>query len=497
MHILSYASRIAAFASGRRFKRWRSDAVKLQDEVFGKIVKKARKTDFGREHDFKNIKGYDSFISRVPVRNYEDFKPYIERIIKGEKDVLWPGLPKYMAITSGTTSGKKYIPITRDSLPNHINSARNSLLMYIGATGNSGFVNGKYIFLSASPKLDESGPISAGRLSGIAHRNVPKFLHSQRLPSYETNCIPNWEEKLDKIIEETVNEQMTLISGIAPWVQMYFEKLLEYTGRRNILEIFPGFSLLVHGGVNFQPYSKRIFNLIGKEIDTLETFPASEGFIAFQDRFPSEGLLLIPDSGIFFEFIPAERYEEQNPPRLPLSRVETGVNYVLIINSNAGLWGYNIGDTVKFVSLNPYRLVVTGRISQFTSAFGEHVIEEEADYAIRKASEMTGAVVREFTLAPLVDNPDGNSRHQWFLEFEKEPHDSDLFAERVDSFLREKNSYYAHLVNGRIIDKAEVISVPPGTFKRYMKSAGKLGGQNKVPHLSNDRKIAKWILENI
>ncbi len=497
MPVLPYASRIAALASRRSFRKWSSGAVKLQEREFYRIVKKARNTEFGRDHDFQKITDYKSFTERVPVRKYEDFKPYINRIIKGERDVLWPGIPLYMALTSGTTSGAKYIPITRDSLPNHLNSARNALLMYILKTGNSGFVDGKYIFLSATPRLDESGPIPTGRLSGIAHRNVPKFLNSRRLPSYKTNCIPQWEEKLAKIIEETVNEDMTLISGIPPWVLMYFEKLLEYTGKKNILEVFPRFSLLVHGGVNFQPYEQKLAQLIGGEIDTLETFPASEGFYAFQDMFPSKGLLLIPDSGIFFEFIPAERFGEDPPPRIPLSEVETDVNYVLIINSNAGLWGYNIGDTVKFVSVDPYRLVVTGRISQFTSAFGEHVIEEEADYAIDKAAEKTGAVVTEFTLAPLVDNPDGLPRHQWFVEFEEPPRDMGDFAGTLDRLLQEKNSYYSHLVNGRIIDKAEVLSVPKDTFNRYMKSAGKLGGQNKVPHLSNNRKIAEWILSNM
>jgi len=497
MSILSPAARMAAVASRRRFGRWTSRAVELQDKVFRRIVEKGSKTAFGREHGFESITSYASFAERVPVRGYEELRPYIDRIMKGEKDVLWPGLPKYFAMSSGTTSGAKYIPITPDSLPNHIGSARNAFLRYIGKTGRTDFVNGKYIFLSGSPKLDESGPVPCGRLSGIAHHNVPHFLRPRRLPSYETNCIANWEEKLEKIIDETINEDMTLISGIPPWVTMYFEKLLQRTGKNNILEVFPRFSLMVHGGVNFAPYSEKLFRLIGQEIDMLETFPASEGFFAFQDEFPSGGLLLIPDSGIFYEFVPAERFGEENPPRIPLSGVEPGVNYVMIINSNAGLWGYNLGDTVKFLSVDPYRLTVTGRISQFTSAFGEHVIEEEADYAIGKASEETGAVVGEFTLAPLVDNPGGMPCHQWFVEFEKAPADIKRFAESLDKHLQHRNDYYKYLVEGKIIGPAMVIKVPRGTFNRYMDSIGKLGGQHKVPHLSNDRGIADWIIENV
>ncbi len=497
MHILTSLTRVAAYLIRFRFRKWTKKTVELQEKTFRQLVKKGRKTAFGKDHDFENIVDYESFKKRVPIRDYEGIKPYIDRIWEGEKDVLWKGLPKYFALSSGTTSGTKRIPVTDDSISNHIDSARNALLMYINKTGNHKFVKGKYLFLSGSPELDTQGIIPAGRLSGIAHQNVPGFLQPRRLPSYKTNCIAEWEKKLQKIIEETLTQNMTLISGITPWLQMYFEKLLEYTDKKNVLEVFPEFSLMVHGGVNFEPYEKKIFHLIGGKIDTLETYPASEGFIAFQDEFPSQGLLLIPDSGIFYEFIPADRFYDENPPRIPLSMVEKNTNYVIILNSNAGLWGYNLGDTVKFTSIRPYRIVVTGRISQFTSAFGEHVIEEEADYAIQKAAEKTRSLVTEFTMAPLINNPNGRRCHQWFIEFEKEPENIDEFTQILDNALKEKNQYYANLLSGNIVQPANVIKVPEGTFNKYMQAIGKLGGQNKVPHLSNDRKIADWILQEV
>ena len=468
----------------------------MQENVFQSLVAGGRHTQFGKDHDFAAITSYEKFRERVPVRDYEGLSPYIDRIIKGEQDVLWPGRPLYFAKTSGTTSGAKYIPISRQSMPNHIESARLALLMYILKTGETRFLNGKYIFISGSPELESTGDILTGRLSGIVHHHIPAYLRNKRLPRFETNCIPDWEKKLAQIVGETAHLNMSLISGIPPWVEMYFERLLEYTGKQSVSALFPGFGLLVHGGVNFQPYREKLFRLIGRQVDDIETYPASEGFIAFQDEYPSKGLLLIPDSGIFYEFIPAEAFHQPDPPRLTLSEVETGVNYVLIMNTNAGLWGYNIGDTVRFESLNPYRLVVTGRLSQYTSAFGEHVIGEEAESSLQEAVEATGALVKEFTLAPLVENPEGQPCHQWFVEFQKKPQDLESFAKVLDQALQNRNAYYRDLVTGNILQPAVVVPVPSDTFKKYMKAIGKLGGQNKVPHLSNDREIADWIMQN-
>ncbi|HEY6955138.1 MAG TPA: GH3 auxin-responsive promoter family protein, partial [Flavisolibacter sp.] len=444
------------------------------------------------------VNTYDEFKQAVPIRDYESFKPFIEKIKEGKHNILWKGKPIYLAKTSGTTSGVKYIPITKESIPNHINTARNALLCYMSETGNSSFADGKLIFLSGSPELERVGGIPTGRLSGIVNHHVPSYLRSNQLPSYETNCIEDWETKLDKIVDETINQDMTLISGIPPWVQMYFDRLTQRSGKK-IKELFPNFSVLVHGGVNFDPYKAKLFDSIGQKIDTIETFPASEGFFAFQDSQKEEGLLLNTNSGIFFEFVPAAEIFSENPTRLSLHQVKAGENYALIITNNAGLWGYNIGDTVKFLSTNPYRLVVTGRTKHFISAFGEHVISEEVEQSLLKAAGEENVHITEFTVAPMIQQGDGKSYHEWFIEFQNEPANLESFALKVDQNLRGKNIYYDDLITGNILQPLRVRLVKKNGFIDYMKSVGKLGGQNKVPRLSNDRKIAdelsKWTIQ--
>lgn len=475
-----------------------STALADQEALLHSLIKSAENTEFGKEHGFSEIKTHADFVKQVPLRDYEAFKPYIERIKEGKHNILWKGQPLYLAKTSGTTSGIKYIPITKDSIPNHINTARNALLCYMAQSGNSLFANGKMIFLSGSPELERIGGIPTGRLSGIVNHHVPRYLRSNQLPSFSTNCIDDWEDKLNKIVDETVNEDMTLISGIPPWVQMYFDELQKRTGKK-IKDIFPQFSVLVHGGVNFEPYKAKLFQSIGKEIDTLETYPASEGFFAFQYGKDTEGLLLNTDSGIFFEFIPVEEIHEPNPSRLTLKEVELGKNYALIISNNAGLWAYNLGDTIKFNSLNPYKIAVTGRIKHFISAFGEHVIAEEVEEALIKVAGKNHIGVTEFTVAPLISDSKGKSRHEWFIEFDNIPVDLESFALDIDHQLRKRNIYYDDLIRGNILQPLKIIPVRPDGFKNYMKSIGKLGGQNKVPRLSNDRKIAdaleKWSSE--
>jgi GH3 auxin-responsive promoter len=464
-------------------------AIADQDSIFRDLLKAGTKTIFGKEHQFDKIKTYEEFRDAVPVRDYEQFKKYIDRVMEGKHNVLWKGQPIYLAKTSGTTSGIKYIPITKDSISNHINTARNALLCYMAETGNNKFPDGKMIFLSGSPELERVGGIPTGRLSGIVNHHVPGYLRTNQLPSYETNCIDDWETKLDKIVEETVKQDMTLISGIPPWVQMYFDRLMQVTGK-NIKDTFPNFSVLVHGGVNFEPYKAKLFESIGKKIDTIETFPASEGFFAFQDSQNAEGLLLNTNSGIFFEFIPATEIFNEKPARISLKDVQVGVNYALIINNNAGLWGYNIGDTIKFLSTDPFRVAVTGRIKHFISAFGEHVIGEEVEYSLIKAAEEEGVQITEFTVAPMIQQGKGQSFHEWFVEFENEPQNMEQFASKVDANLRTKNIYYDDLINGNILQPLQIRPVKKNGFIDYMKSVGKLGGQNKVPRLSNDRSLA-------
>jgi hypothetical protein len=464
-------------------------AVEDQENILKELLKTGKNTDFGKEHHLQNVSVYEEYVQAVPIRDYEQFKPYIEKVKEGRHNVLWKGRPIYFAKTSGTTSGVKYIPISKDSIDNHINSARNALLCYLAESGNARFTEGKMIFLSGSPELERLGGIPTGRLSGIVNHHVPGYLRGNQLPSFETNCIEDWETKLDKIVEETFSQDMTLISGIPPWMQMYFDRLMEKTGK-HMKELFPNFSVLVHGGVNFEPYKKKLFESIGGPVAAIETFPASEGFFAFQDSQNAEGLLLNTNSGIYFEFIPAGEIFNPNPTRLSLKDVKVGENYALIVNNNAGLWGYNIGDTIKFVSTNPYRILVTGRIKHFISAFGEHVIGEEVEYSLIKAAEEEGVQITEFTVAPVIEQGEGKSYHEWFIEFENRPPDINRFAIKVDNYLRNKNIYYNDLITGNILKPLHIRPVKKHGFIDYMKSIGKLGGQNKVPRLSNDRKIA-------
>jgi len=489
MKIKSYLAKPFASIVHKKLQRSMKTALIDQDKILKELLKKGGSSEFGKDHFLSEVNDYQSYTQAVPIRDYEKYSPYIAKIKEGKANILWPGKPLYLAKTSGTTSGAKYIPISNDSISNHINTARNALLSYIATTGKADFASGNMIFLSGSPTLDRIGGIPTGRLSGIVNHHIPGYLRSNQLPSFETNCIEDWETKLDKIVEETINKDMSLISGIPPWVQMYFDRLHEKTGKK-IGDLFPHFEVMVHGGVNFTPYKSKLLDSIGRKIDTIETFPASEGFFAFQDTREEEGLLLNTDSGIFFEFIPAGEIFNDNPTRLSLHEVKLGENYALIVNNNAGLWGYNIGDTVKFTSLNPYRVVVTGRIKHFISAFGEHVIGEEVEYSLMKVAEEMNAKIVEFTVAPMVAADAGKSYHEWFVEFEELPHDMAAFAEKVDQRMRSKNIYYDDLIRGNILRPLVIRPLQKNAFIDYMRSLGKLGGQNKVPRLSNDRKIA-------
>lgn len=473
----------------RKIRKEALSAVADQQAIFKTLIKKAANTAFGKDHSFDKIKSYDDFKKSVPVRDYEQLKSYIEKVKEGKPDILWKGKPIYFAKTSGTTSGVKYIPITKDSISNHINTARNALLCYMVLSKNYSFVNGKLIFLSGSPVLEKINAIATGRLSGIVNHHVPAYLRKNQLPSYQTNCIAEWEEKLDKIVNETIDQDMTLISGIPPWVQMYFDRLVQRTGKK-IKDIFPNFSVMVQGGVNFEPYRAKLFDTIGKQIDTVEVFPASEGFFAFQDNYKDHGLLLNTNSGIFYEFIPAGEIFSDNPARLSLENVKVGENYALIISNNAGLWAYNIGDTIKFISINPHKIVVTGRIKHFISAFGEHVIAEEVEYALLKAANEEGVQIVEFTVAPYISQAKGKSCHEWFVEFENLPLNLSVFSQKVNDNLCGKNVYYNDLITGNILESLHISIIRKNGFIDYMKSIGKLGGQNKVPRLSNDRKLA-------
>lgn len=494
MSIKAFAAKIFAKRIAKKTSTWVNNPIETQQRVFNTLIENGRKTKFGKDHDFENIKSFEDFALKIPIRDYEELKPYVNQVVDGKTDILWPGKPIYFAKTSGTTSGAKYIPITEESIKHQVEASRNAILNYIHETGNANFVNGKMIFLQGSPELTEKNGVKLGRLSGISAHYVPNYLQKNRLPSWETNCIEDWETKVNAVVEETKNEDMTVIAGIPSWVQMYFEKLREKTNR-NIGELFENFELFIYGGVNYEPYRKKFEDLIGRKVASIELFPASEGFFAYQDSQKENGMLLLLNSGIFYEFVKADEFFDENRKRLTLPEVELEVDYVMIISTNAGLWAYNLGDTVRFISVKPYKVIVSGRIKHFISAFGEHVIAKEVEEAMSKAMEETDARVNEFTVAPQITPTDEElPYHEWLIEFEKEPMDMNAFIAILDNSLQKQNSYYDDLISGKILQPLKVTSIKVGGFRAYMKSVGKLGGQNKVQRLSNDRNLADALL---
>ncbi|MGB3149428.1 MAG: GH3 auxin-responsive promoter family protein [Maribacter sp.] len=490
MSIKAFAAKIFAKLIATRTSKWVSRPIETQQRVFEKLISSARATKFGRDHEFRNIKSFEDFAKKVPIRDYEELKPYVNEVIDGIEDILWPGKPIYFAKTSGTTSGAKYIPITEESIKYQVEASRNAILNYIHETGKTRFVNGKMILLQGSPELHEKNGIKLGRLSGISAHYVPNYLQKNRLPSWETNCIDDWETKVNAVVEETKQENMTVIAGIPSWVQMYFEKLKENTNQ-NIGDLFENFELFIYGGVNYEPYRKKFEELIGRKVASIELFPASEGFFAYQDSQKEKGMLLLLNSGIFYEFIKADEFFDENRKRLTLKEIKLDVDYVMIISTNAGLWAYNLGDTIRFISTNPFKIVVSGRIKHFISAFGEHVIAKEVEEAMSEAMKQTDAKVNEFTVAPqITPEKDELPYHEWLIEFEKAPTDLKNFMAILDNSLQKQNSYYFDLIAGKILQPLKVTPIKIGGFREYMKSVGKLGGQNKVQRLSNDRILA-------
>ncbi|CAM3957237.1 MULTISPECIES: GH3 auxin-responsive promoter family protein [Flavobacterium] len=489
MSIKVFAAKIFAKQVHKKTQKWVNNPIETQKKVFQELIQSAKETQFGKDHNFSSIKTAKDFTRNVPIRDYEELKPYVEKVVQGEENVLWKGKPIYFAKTSGTTSGAKYIPLTKESMPFHIQAARNAILSYIHETGNADFVDGKMIFLQGSPIMEEKNGINLGRLSGIVAHYVPKYLQKNRMPSWETNCIEDWELKVNTIVKETINENMAVISGIPSWVQMYFEKLKE-KANKPVGEIFKNFNLFIYGGVNYEPYRAKFESLIGRKVDAIELFPASEGFFAYQDSQKEKGMLLLLNSGIFYEFIKVNEFFNESPKRYTIGEVELGINYVLIISTNAGLWAYNIGDTIQFTSLKPYRIIVSGRIKHFISAFGEHVIGKEVESALQEAMENTNVSVNEFTVAPQITPKEGLPYHEWFIEFDEEPENLEDFSLRIDNAMRKQNVYYDDLIVGKILRTIVISKVQKNGFQEYMKSIGKLGGQNKLPRLSDNRNIA-------
>ena len=490
MGLKSIIARPYARLVTRAVMRRALDPEVTQQRVLRALLDRGAGTVFGRDHRLADVRGHADLVEAVPLRDYEGLKPWVERVVAGECDVLWPGLPLYLCKTSGTTSGAKYIPITRESLPNHIDSARRALLAHIAHSGRTNFVEGKMIFLQGSPVLDTSGVVPTGRLSGIVANHVPRYLLKNRMPSFATNSIPDWESKVEAIVGETIGEDLRLISGIPAWVQMYFERLLARTGKASVREVFPNFSLFVYGGVNYEPYRPRMEALIGAPVPSVELFPASEGFIAYQDQGPGEGLLTVLDNGIYFGFLPMHA-----PDRKPLSigEVELGKHYALVLYTNAGLWGYELGDVVRFTSLSPPRVVVTGRTKHFTSAFGEHVIAEEVEGALAEAMGAVPCEVAEFTVAPQIAPGDGLPYHEWYIEFASRPEDMAAFAKVLDKALQRRNPYYRDLITGHVLRPLMITAVPRGGFAAWMRARGMNDAQSKVPRLANDRRYVEGL----
>ncbi len=494
MSLKSFAAKRFARFIVNRNNRWSQYPVATQERVFAELIASGKTTVFGKDHGFSDITTHAEFVRNVPIRDYESLQGYIEQVRTGMEDILWPGKPVYLAKTSGTTSGAKYIPVTAPSIKYQVQASRDAILHYIHETGNAGFVDGRWIFLQGSPELQEKNGIKLGRLSGISAHYVPGYLQKNRMPSWETNCIEDWEAKVDQIVEETIDEDMTVIAGIPSWVQMYFEKLTAKTNKK-VGDLFPNFRLFIYGGINYEPYRARFENLIGKKVDSIELFPASEGFFAFQDSRSEKGMLLLLNSGIFYEFVEAGSFFEEGARRLTLGQVELHVNYVMIISTNAGLWAYNLGDTVQFISKEPYRVIVSGRIKHFISAFGEHVIAKEVDEAMQLSIEATGARVNEFTVAPEITPPGGGlPYHEWLVEFEKPPADLEVFCALLDQSMQDQNPYYLDLIKGKVLQRLKITQIRKDGFQEYMKSVGRFGGQNKVQRLANDRSVADVLL---
>ena len=494
--IKEWGAKVYAYWSYSKNKKWINKPIDTQQKLLKTIVSQAKNTFFGKDHNFEKIIDLKSFQNCIPIRDYEDLRPYIERVLDGEANILWPGRPLYYAKSSGTTSGVKYIPITKCSMPQHIRAAREAILNYIYETGNTSFVNGKHIFIQGSPVLKDKKGVALGRLSGIVAHYIPNYLQNNRMPSWKTNCIEDWETKIDAIVEETYKENMTIIGGIPSWVQMYFERLTRKTNE-NIGNLFPNFSLFIYGGVNFEPYRNIFKNLIGHIPDTIEFYPASEGFFAYQNKQKDSGLLLLLDHGIYYEFVVADTFFDKKQTIHSLAEVNIGINYVMLISSNSGLWRYNIGDTIKFTSIKPYKIIVSGRIKHFISAFGEHVIVSEVEQSLKEAidQENSNIRVKEFTVAPEISPEFGLPYHEWFIEFDNPPLDINSFSEKINRALQNKNIYYNDLIEGKILRSLIITEVKKNGFNNYMKSIGKLGGQNKIPRLSDNRKIANILKE--
>lgn len=471
----------------------------VQDELFGNLINQARDTEWGKKYGYDTIRDQEQFKSRVPIQDYESLKPYIERMLQGEQNILWNTEIKWFAKSSGTTNDRsKFIPVSQESLEEcHYKGGKDMLSIYCNNRPNAQIFTGKSLTLGGSHQVTQKGDVSFGDLSAVLLKNLPMWAEYMRTPELSITLIENYEEKIEKIAQATIGVNVTNMAGVPTWTVVLAKRLMELTGKNNLLEIWPNLELYVHGAVNFTPYREQFKKLIPSDsMYYLETYNASEGFFGIQDQSNSEEMLLMLDYGIYYEFLPMEHFGEENPKTLGLHEVELNKNYALIISTNGGLWRYTIGDTIKFTSLSPYRIQITGRTKHFINAFGEEVIVDNAEKALAKACAETQASIRDYTACPIYFRGNDAGGHEWIIEFDQQPSDIAKFTDVLDKTLREINSDYdAKRFKDMALQMPTIHVAPEGTFYNWLKQKGKLGGQHKVPRLANERKYVEEILE--
>jgi hypothetical protein len=474
----------------------------VQEELFKKLIQTAKHTEFGKQFDFSSIQNYQQFQERIPIHTYEKTFPYIDRLMKGEQNILWPSEIKWFSKSSGTTNARsKFIPVSQESLDDcHFKGGKDLLSIYVNNFPETKLFDGKGLAVGGSHQINELDPSATsyyGDVSAVIMQNLPPWAQFIRTPSLETALMGNWEEKIEKLARETIRENVTNIAGVPTWTVLLIQRVTDMAMKKNILEVWPNLEVFFHGAVAFAPYRTLFQSIIPSDkMRYWETYNASEGFFGIQDETNSEALLLMLDYGIFYEFIPMEEIENENPKAVPLSEVELDKNYAMIISTNSGLWRYNIGDTIKFTSKFPYRIKISGRTKHFMNAFGEEIIVENAETAITRACEVTGAVIDNFTAAPVYLKEGKKGRHEWIIEFKVPPTDPDEFTRILDDTLRAINSDYdAKRAHNLALVEPKVHSAGEGTFYNWMKRRGKLGGQHKVPRLANSREYVDEILK--
>lgn len=495
---------IVTWAMKYRFnqiERFMNNPHEVQSELLQNLLLSARHTEFGQRYDFRSITNYDQFRSRVPVHSYEQFYPYIERLMRGEQNILWPSEIRWFSKSSGTTNARsKFIPVSPEALDNcHFKGGKDLLSIYINNYPDTKIFDGKGLGVGGSHQVNELDPTAAsfyGDVSAVIMQNLPVWAEFIRTPSLQTALMNSWEEKIERMAQEVSKVNVTQIAGVPTWTILLIQRIVELQGKKNILEVWPSLEVFFHGAVAFGPYRSLFKSLIPSDgMHYWETYNASEGFFGIQDQKNSEELLLMLDYGIYYEFIPVEELDKENPLALSLEQVQLGKNYAMVISTNSGLWRYNIGDTIKFTSKNPYRIKISGRTKHFINAFGEELIVENAEQAIAKACESTGAVIDNFTAAPVYLQEGKKGGHEWIIEFRKKPDDLKMFTKILDDTLRTINSDYdAKRAKDLALIAPIVHSAAEGTFYNWMKKRGKLGGQNKVPRLSNTREYVEDLL---